>query len=124
MNALQVVTILVAMVVSGEAAALAVGIHIIKKSQSPWISLKNDLLLALDVVVGFVLILLAIDSENFPQPIWFPLFATLGLLTHIFRVWEYLAGRESPFCDNRPLFMLNNLKFVGLLVILVWGLMI
>ena len=48
MNALQLLTILVSLVIVGEAAALAVGIHIIKKSETPWISLKNDLMLALD----------------------------------------------------------------------------
>lgn len=124
MNALQVVTILVGLVVAGEAAALAIGMHIIKKSESPWISLKNDLLLAFDVVVGLVLILLAIDAENFPQPLWFPLFVAIGLITHIFRIWEYLAGRNSTFCGNRPLFIINNIKFIGLLLILFWGLMI
>lgn len=124
MNALQIVTILVGLIVAGEAAALAVGMHIIKKSQSSWISLKNDLLLGLDVVVGLVLILLVFDGENFPQLNWFPLFVTLGLLSHVYRVWEYLSGRESPFCGNRPLFIVNNLKFIGLFVILLWGLMI
>ena len=124
MNVLQIVTILVSLIVAGEAAALAIGIHIIKKSDSPWISLKNDLLLALDIVVGLVLILLVFDGANFPQPIWFPVFVLIGLITHLFRVWEYLAGRESPFCGNRPLFIVNNLKFVGLLVILVWGVLI
>jgi len=124
MNALQIVTILVSTVVAGEAAALAIGVHIFKKSESPWISLKNDLLLALDVVVGLTLILLAFDDTNFPQLDWFPVFVTLGLLTHLFRVWEYLAGRRSPFCGNRPLFIVNNLKFIGLLVILVWSILI
>jgi len=124
MNALQVVTILVSLVVAGEAAALAIGMHILKKSQSPWVSLKNDLLLAFDVVVGLVLIILATDAENFPQPFWFSLFVVIGLITHIYRIWEYLAGRQSSFCGNRPLFIVNNLKFLGLLLILVWGMLI
>ncbi len=124
MNVLQIFTILVGLLVAGEAAALAIGVHIVKKSRSPWISLKNDLLLTLDVVVGLVLIMLAFDGEKFPQSPWFNLFIILGLLTHLFRVWEYLAGRKSPFCGNRPLFLVNNLKFVGLSVILVWGLLV
>lgn len=124
MNALQVVTILVSLVVAGEAAALAIGMHIFKKSQSPWISLKNDLLLAFDVVVGLVLIILATDAENFPQTFWFPLFVSIGLITHLYRIWEYLAGRQSSFCGSRPLFIVNNLKFLGLLLILVWAMMI
>lgn len=124
MSALQIVTILVSLIVAGEAAALAIGMHIFKKSESPWVSLKNDLLMALDVVVGLALIFLAFDGANFPQPTWFFVFVIIGLLTHLFRLWEYLARREHTFCGNRPLFIVNNLKFIGLLVILVWGLLI
>jgi hypothetical protein len=63
-------------------------------------------------------------SENFPPPVWFPVFVSIGLVTHIFRIWEYLSGKTSSFCGNRSLFVVNNLKFIGLLLILVWGLLI
>jgi hypothetical protein len=121
MNALQVFTMLVGLIVAGEATALAIGMHLIKKSDSAWISLKNDLLLALDVVVGLAFVLIAFDGGNLIQPIWSSIFVTIGLLTHIYRVWEYLAGRQTPFCGNRSLFIFNNIKFIGLLLILVWG---
>jgi hypothetical protein len=121
---LRIVTVLVSLLVVGEATALAIGMHIIKKSESPWISLKNDLLLAMDIVVGLLLILLAYDGATFPQPVWFPLFAIVGLITHLFRIWEYLAGRASAFCHNRPLFILNNFKFTGLFLILMGDLLI
>lgn len=124
MNAFQIVTIFIALIVTGEAAALAVGMHIIQKSEGPWVSLKNDLLLALDVVVGLALIFLAVDSENFPQPIWLSLFIIIGLLTHLFRFWEYLTKREFIFCGNRSLFVVNNLKFGGFLLVMVWGFLI
>jgi hypothetical protein len=124
MNALQVVTTLVGLLVAGEATVLAVGVHLIKKSQSSWVSLKNDLLLAFDVVVGLSLLIIAFDGGKVIQPFWFTIFVAIGLLTHIYRVWEYLAGRKSPFCDNRPLFIVNIIKLIGLLLILVWGLII
>jgi hypothetical protein len=124
MSALQGFMIVVGLFVAGEATALAVGLHIVKKSKSPWVSLKNDLLLALDVVVGLGLIFWAISDTDFQTPEWFSLFVIIGLLTHIFRVWEYLAGRKNPFCGNRSLFIINNLKFVGLLIILVWVLIV
>jgi hypothetical protein len=98
--------------------------HIIQKSEGTWVSLKNDLMLALDVVVGLALIFLAVDSEDFPQPIWFSLFVIIGLITHLFRLWEYLANRECIFCSNRPLFLVNNLKFLGLILVLLWGFLI
>lgn len=121
MDALRVITLLVGAIVTGEATALAIGMHLVKKSKSPWISLKNDLLMALDVVVGLALIFIAFDGGALIQPIWFSIFVLIGLLTHIYRIWENLAGREIPFCGNRSLFILNNIKFIGLLVILVWG---
>ena len=118
-NTLQFVTFLISIVVAGEAAALAIGMHLVKKSASPWVSLKNDLLLALDVVVGLALILIAFQGEHLSQPILFPIFIIIGLITHLFRIWEYMAKRVSAFCGNRGLFMVNNLKFSGLLLILV-----
>ena len=54
MSALQILSILVCLVITGEAAALAVGMHIVHKSDNPWISLKNDLMLALDDYSRFV----------------------------------------------------------------------
>ena len=124
MSALQIVTILVSLVVAGEAAALAVGMHLVKKSQSPWVSLKNDVLLALDVVDGLALILLAFDDVNFPQPLLFPVFVIIGLLTHLYRMWEYQSGRTASFCGSRGLYIVNNLKLIGLTVILSWGLLV
>ena len=121
MNALQFVTFLTSTVVAGEAAALAVGMHLVKKSESPWVSLKNDLLLALDAVVGLALILIAFQGENLNLPILLPIFLLIGLLTHLFRIWEYLAKRAGAFCGNRALFIVNNLKFIGLLLILIGG---
>ena len=124
MNALQFITILVGLLIAGEASALAVSIHIIQKSNNAWVSLKNDLFLAFDVVVGLALVFLAFYGENFPQPTWLPLFVLLSIVTHIYRIWEYLTGIASSFCGNRSLFFLNIIKLTGLLLLPVWGVMI
>ena len=124
MNAFRIFTILVSLLIAGEAAVLAVRMHIVKKSKSPWISLKNDLMLSLDVVVGLVLVLLVSDEPNFPQPVWLPLFTILGLLTHIYRMWEYRARRKGAFCAGQRLYRVNLIKLIGLMTILVWSLLV
>jgi hypothetical protein len=78
----------------------------------------------LDAVVGLALILIAVSNQGLVEPFWFSIFVTIGLLTHVYRIWEYLAGRQTPFCGNRALFVFNNIKFIGLVVILVWDLFV
>jgi hypothetical protein len=41
----------------------------------------------------------------------------ISVVAHGYREWEYLVGAANPFCANAPLFVLNNLKLIGLLVI-------
>jgi hypothetical protein len=45
----------------------------------------------------------------------------LALLTHDYREWEHLARAGNPFCANAPLFVVNNLKLVGLLTTVILG---
>lgn len=54
-------------------------------------------------------------------PYAFHFLVSLALLTHAYREWEYLARAANPFCANRPLFVVNNLKLIGLLVAAVLG---
>jgi hypothetical protein len=56
LNVLRISMMLVSLVIAGEAAALAVGMHFVKKSESAWVSPKNNLLLVLDLLVGLGLI--------------------------------------------------------------------
>ncbi|MEJ2211640.1 MAG: hypothetical protein P8129_21750 [Anaerolineae bacterium] len=111
---LRIVGALTGLAVVGEALALVVGVHLVGKGNSAWISVKNDLLLALDVLVGLGLVLLAVLARG---PAWpYNLYALvgLGLMTHGYRVWEYLAGVANPFCANVPLFIFNDVKLAGL----------
>ena len=55
------------------------------------------------------------------MPYVFYFLVGLALLTHGYRVWEYLARASNPFCANAPLFIVNNLKLVDLLVVAVLG---
>jgi hypothetical protein len=47
----------------------------------------------------------------------------VGLVSHLYRNWEYQSGVDNAFCANMPLFVVSNLKIVGLAVVLAlpWG---
>ena len=116
---LRTASLLTGLTTAGEAFALLVGMHILSASDNPWISVKNDLFLALDIVAGLGLFYLVLARRTAPYAFYF--LVGLALLTHGYRVWEYLARASNPFCANAPLFIVNNLKLVGLLVIAILG---
>ena len=66
------------------------------------------------VVAGLGLVYLALAPRGAAWPYAFYLLVGLALLTHGYREWEYLAGAANPFCANGPLFVVNNLKLLGL----------
>jgi hypothetical protein len=102
-------TILMGILLVGEAAALLVGTRILGKSSQLWISSKNHLLLFLELFCGSMIIL----SESFKFPgIFFWIIFIVVLLSHAFREYEYCSLQKSPFCSNMPLFMINNIKIV------------
>lgn len=102
--------------VAGEALALLVGMHILGEGDNPWISLKNDALIGLDILCGLGLMGVALICRDPANSTWLYLFAAGSLLSHLYREWEYLAQASNPFCANRPLFAVNNLKLVGLIL--------
>jgi hypothetical protein len=116
-----ITTLLTGLVIAGEAVALLVGMHFLSEVDNPWVSLKNDRFLVLDIAVGLGLVYLALAHRGAAWPYAFYSMVGLGLLTHGYREWEYLAGAGKPFCANAPLFIVNTLKLVGLASVLVLG---
>lgn len=117
----KITALLTGMVVTGEALALLVGMHFLSEGNNPWISFKNDLFLVLDIVAGLGLVYLALAHRGLGWPYALYSLVGLALLTHGYREWEYLASAGNPFCANGPLFVVNNLKLVGLLAVTVLG---
>jgi hypothetical protein len=107
------------LVVAGEALALLVGMHLLSKGANAWLSVKNDLFLALDMVAGLDLVYLALAQRGDAWPYALSSVAALALLTHGYREWEYLAQAANPFCANAPLFVVNNLKLAGLVAVVI-----
>jgi 4-hydroxybenzoate polyprenyltransferase len=60
--------------------------------------------------LGFALFLI----ERKADPIYFYVILLTIILTHIYREYEYVSLKEAKFCFNLPLFILNNIKLMGL----------
>ena len=116
MNAIKIVILLIGLVIVGEALALLVGMHILSERVNPWISFKNDLLLAFDFFSGAALVFLSLRNSD-PGGLIFWIAAGLALVTHAYRDWEYLIQAANLFCLNLPLFVVNNFKLAGVIVI-------
>ena len=120
---LEIITLLTGAFIAGEALALTMGMYFMGSSQTSWIS-RNTLFLVLDVVVGFGLIYLAFATSDVDTWMIFYLLSVMALITHGYREWEYLADVEHKFCFNMPLFVVNNIKLIGLVIMLVGSLFV
>jgi hypothetical protein len=116
-NWLWAVSISTALVVIGEALALILGMYLLSRGENPWRTRTNNALIATDIIVGGVFLwsILAGWIEGLP------FYLSLGLLiiTHAYRIWENRTRKPNPFCANRPLIIVNNLKLTGLMLALL-----
>jgi hypothetical protein len=102
-------TILLGILLVGEAAALFIGMRVLSRNSNPWNSHKNSLLLFLDFLCGTILLVSLI--LRLPEVIFWIIFILVEV-SHAFREYEFLSLREQPFCSNLPLFIVNNVKIV------------
>ena len=111
------VAVIVCGIMIGEAFALLVGSLIIPSKTSNWLNKKNAIFLILDILVA-VFILAALPSMHYFDIEIFLLLLGIGLATHFYRTYQYYTKEQKKFCDNLPLFIVNNVKILGLLAIL------
>ena len=118
---LRIGVFLTGLVILGEALALLVGMHFLSEQGNPWISLKNDLLLGVDIATGAGLIYLsfAITRAGINRFSLLYFIAALALLAHGYRAWEYLTKAANRFCINLPLYAVNNIKLAALTAIIL-----
>lgn len=124
MQFFRVGTILANVLIGGEALALLIGMHVLSERDNPWISFKNDLLLALDLVTALGMILAVTMNRDVFSSNTFYFLALVSILSHGYRGWEYFANIQNKFCINAPLFIINDLKLLGLLIIVALGVII
>jgi hypothetical protein len=115
-------TTLISLLIGGEALTLLIGMHFLSERPNLWISIKNDFLLLLDLVTALGLFLIVMMNKDVFASNAFYVFALVSLLSHGYRGWEYLACVQNKFCINVPLFIINDLKLLGLLIVLVLNL--
>jgi hypothetical protein len=115
----KITSLLTGLTMAGEALALLVGMHVMSAGDNPWISVKNDLFLTLDIVAGLGLLYLVLAHRGVSSA--FYCLVGLAGLTHGYREWEYLVRASNLFCANAPLFVVNNLKLAGLSIIAILG---
>ena len=117
-NVLRAIAALTSLLITGEALALLVGMHFFIGNDNPWISFKNDLLIGLDVIAGLGLIAVLLLNEDVFRSNVFYLATFIAVFSHGYREWEFIAdSNDNKFCATEPLFVVNNLKLLGLLLI-------
>jgi hypothetical protein len=102
-------TILLSVLLVGEALALWVGMRSSNPGGQDWNWKKNSVFIYLDAVCGILLFLELV--LKMPEIIFWIVFSVV-VLSHAFREYEYLSLRDQPFCINLPLFIVNNLKII------------
>jgi hypothetical protein len=111
---LKIITAVTGLLMVGEAIALLVGTLQSVGDAGGWLTLKNGLLLQVDIITGIGLILVALLVKDFPRSPIFYTVALIAVLTHVFRDWEYFNGGQNVFLENMVLFVFNNIKLAGL----------
>lgn len=105
------------LLIFGEACALLVGMHFLSSRSNPWISLKNDFFLCVDAITGLGLIICAVTAASIAPGAAAYILLAAAALSHAYRLWEVAAGAANRFCINLPLFVFNDIKLVGVLIV-------
>ncbi len=109
----DILLLLTGLLIFGEAAVLLIGAGLIIKPRPEWLSQKNFAFLADDLFFGIILMLIAFDVLAAPWIFWVSVISTF--LSHVWRDAEFVATFPNRFCDNTTLFLINNLKLMGLI---------
>jgi hypothetical protein len=122
---MKIFTLITGILVAGEALVLFLGMRVFIEKENPWVCVKNDVLMALDAVLGGAMIYLALVREG-PGSGRFVAVIILAMATHLHREWEYLVQRKNPYCRNLALFVTNGVKLAGLFLVVaesVWAIL-
>ncbi len=118
---LRTVSLLTGLVIVGEAAALIVGMRFLSPQPNPWLTSRNTLLLATDLLFGSVMLYSsAAQGQSAPSALFLEA-AMAALAFHGYREWESLINLPDRFCLNTPLFAVNTVKTLCLLVLCALG---
>jgi hypothetical protein len=112
MNTEQIISLLLGLLIVGEAIMLLIGMYVINKKQNEWKTRFNTNTLLIDIAFGMIIIFNAI--ENMPYKV---VAIVVLIITHLFREIEYFyKEKKNRFIFNLPLFIVNTIKLIGLIV--------
>jgi hypothetical protein len=112
------ITIITGVLIAGEALALLVGMYLLSPRPNPWIMGLHTFFIALDILCGAGLIYLCFNGATSTRDGLIFIIVLISAAAHVFRDWQYFnTGREIIFLTNTPLFIFNNVKLIGLIVI-------
>jgi hypothetical protein len=115
MNIEQVISLLMGILVVGEAILLLIGMYGINKKQNEWKTRFNTNTLLIDIAFGTIIFFNAI--ENMPYK---AVAIVVLIITHLYREIEYFyKEKKNRFIFNYPLFIVNTIKLIGLIALIL-----
>ena len=114
MESTPILQFVTGLLIFGEAVVLLISAKAFKKIPPEWLTVLNRFILLSDIAVGGVILNYVLQGTA----AYVGWFVALGLLTHIYRAAEFYMKRKNLFCFNNPLFVVNMIKLLGLLVMI------
>jgi phosphatidylglycerophosphate synthase len=111
----QILSLVLGVIIVGEAILMFIGMYLPGKKENEWKTRFNLNTLLIDLSFGLIIIFNAF--EHMPLVI----IALLALIvTHLYRGVEYFKKtKKGRFITNVPLFAVNTIKLIGLIVLLL-----
>ena len=111
----QLVSLLLGILIVGEAILLFIGLYLLDKTKAEWKTNFNTNTLLMDIAFGVIIVFNAFEPMTF---IWIAVLALL--ITHLYREAEYFyKDKKTRFLFNPPLFILNSIKLLGLVLLVL-----
>ncbi len=115
MNVEQIISLLLGILIVGEAILLFIGVYVIGEKENEWKTGFHANTLLMDIAFGMIIIFNAIENMPFKE-------VAIGalIITHLFREIEYFyKEKENRFIFNFPLWIVNTVKLLGLIGLLL-----
>jgi hypothetical protein len=116
---MMIFVIALSLTITGEALALFIGMYFVNKKRE-WFITRNIVFISLDVVTGIGIFYLSISGKPVSNIIFSEL-VIAAAVAHLLRSVEYFSKRKIKFCFNIPLFVVNNIKLIGLILVYILG---
>jgi hypothetical protein len=114
MNIEQIISLLIGILVVGEAILLLIGMYGINKKHNEWKTRFNTNTLLIDVAFGMIIFFNAIENMPYKE-----VAIVVLIITHLYREIEYFyKEKKNRFIFNFPLFIVNTVKLIGLIALI------